>query len=100
VRAGKVFIDWSQNSDFKTTVSVYSLRAKSERPYVSMAVEWDELGRALKRGDKDRLYFEPEAALKRLEKTGDLFAPVLKLKQKLPVTGKRPDAAVKKTVER
>jgi len=99
VRAGKVFIDWSQNSDFKTTISVYSLRASSDRPYVSMAVEWDELGKALKRGDKDRLYYEPEAALKRLEKTGDLFAPVLKLKQKLPVPGKLAPEDVKKSAQ-
>jgi bifunctional non-homologous end joining protein LigD len=90
LRPRKVFIDWSQNSDFKTTVSVYSLRAKSALPYVSMPVEWDELERALKRGDKERLYFEPEEALKRVEKTGDLFAPVLKLKQKLPKAGPLP----------
>jgi bifunctional non-homologous end joining protein LigD len=83
-RAGKVFIDWSQNSDFKTTVCVYSLRAKHERPYVSLPVTWEELQRALKRGDSGPLYFEPEAALKWVEKTGDLFSPVLRLKQKLP----------------
>jgi bifunctional non-homologous end joining protein LigD len=87
LRPGKVFIDWSQNSDFKTTVGVYSLRAKSEGPTVSMAVEWDELERALKSSDRNRLSFETEAALKRLEKTGDPFAPVLKLKQKLPSGG-------------
>ena len=50
-RTGKVFIDWSQNSDFKTTVSVYSLRAKREEPYVSMPVTWDELRRAARRRD-------------------------------------------------
>jgi bifunctional non-homologous end joining protein LigD len=97
LRPGKVFIDWSQNSDFKTTVSVYSLRAKSELPSVSMAVDWEELGKALKRGDKDRLYYEPEAALKRLEETGDQFASVLKLKQKLPAPGKLPRGEVKKS---
>ena len=83
-RAGKVFIDWSQNSDFKTTVCIYSLRAKHERPYVSLPVTWEELQRALKSGDSGPLYFEPEAALKRVKKTGDLFNPVLGLKQKLP----------------
>lgn len=97
LRPGKVFIDWSQNSDFKTTVGVYSLRAKSERPTVSMAVQWDELERALKSRDKDRLSFEPEAALKQLEKTGDPFAPVLKLKQKLPLAGKLPRGSVKRS---
>src|SRR2546423_1277445 len=80
LRHRKVFIDWSQNADHKTTVGVYSLRAKRERPYVSMPVRWSELEKA-KIG---ALFFEPEAALKRLKKLGDLLAPVLKLKQKLP----------------
>ena len=79
-RKGKVFIDWSQNSDFKTTVGVYSLRAKRELPFVSMPVTWDDL----KNAKKAALAFSPKQALERLEKTGDLFAPVLKLKQKLP----------------
>jgi bifunctional non-homologous end joining protein LigD len=79
-RTKKVFIDWSQNSDFKTTVSVYSLRAKRESPFVSMPVSWDEL-KAKKSGT---LFFSPDAALKRLDELGDLFAPVLKKKQKLP----------------
>src|SRR5207253_893466 len=78
LRARKVFIDWSQNADYKTTVSVYSLRAKSAQPFVSMPVTWDEVERA-----KD-LYFTPDDAVARLEKVGDLFAPVLKVKQKLP----------------
>jgi bifunctional non-homologous end joining protein LigD len=83
-RTGKVFIDWSQNSEHKTTVGVYSLRAKHERPYVSMPVSWEELAAALAKKDVRRLFFEPEAALKRLAKLGDLFAPVLTLKQRLP----------------
>jgi bifunctional non-homologous end joining protein LigD len=77
LRKGKVFIDWSQNSDFKTTIGVYSLRAK-ERPYVSLPVTWDELGRP------EELRFETEPALRRLEQMGDLFAPILELKQTLP----------------
>jgi bifunctional non-homologous end joining protein LigD len=83
-RGGKVFIDWSQNADFKTTVGVYSLRAKSERPFVSMPVGWDELQKALRQKDRGALYFEPKEALVRLEKRGDLFAAVLTLKQTLP----------------
>lgn len=83
-RGGKVFIDWSQNSDFKTTVSVYSLRAKRAEPYVSMPVSWEELGRALKRRDTGPLNFSPEAAYAHLEKVGDRWADVLTLKQKLP----------------
>ncbi len=84
LRKKKVLIDWSQNSHSKTTVSVYSMRAKRPEPYVSMPVSWDELRAALKANKPDKLFFTPEAALKRLKKVGDLFAPVLTLKQKLP----------------
>jgi bifunctional non-homologous end joining protein LigD len=83
-RARKIFIDWSQNAEFKTTVGVYSLRAKVHRPYVSMPVEWEELSDALKKNDKELLYFKPEDALARLKTKGDLFKPVLTLVQKLP----------------
>src|SRR5213595_1217254 len=84
LRVGKVFIDWSQNADHKTTIGVYSLRAKRPRPYVSMPVKWEELRKALRIEDVAELDFPPDAALKRLKRVGDLFAPVLKLKQKLP----------------
>ncbi|HEY1339785.1 MAG TPA: non-homologous end-joining DNA ligase [Bryobacteraceae bacterium] len=93
VRRGKIFIDWSQNSDFKTTVAVYSLRAKREKPFVSMPVRWEELRTAMRRSDAESLYFEPEAALERLAGTGDLFEPVLNLKQKLSAAGKKRPAA-------
>jgi len=83
-RKGKVFVDWSQNSERKSTVAVYSLRAKRERPFVALPISWDELKRAVKKGDPQALFFEPEECLRRVEKQGDLFAPVLKLKQKLP----------------
>jgi len=84
MRRGKIFIDWSQNSDFKTTVSVYSLRAKQEQPFVSMPVGWEELKKAAKKGGASRLRFSPDAALRRLKKIGDCFAEVLTLKQRLP----------------
>src|SRR3954471_7961876 len=84
LRHGKVFIDWSQNADHKTTVGVYSLRAKRHRPYVSVPVRWEELERSAAASEFDQLYFTADAALKRLSKAGDLFAPVLRLKQKLP----------------
>ena len=87
LRKGKVLVDWSQNDDKKTTVTVYSLRAK-ERPTVSTPVEWDEVRNALKKKEAARLTFDTEAVLKRVEKHGDLFAPVLKLKQKLPPTSR------------
>ena len=84
VRKNKVFIDWSQNADFKTTVAVYSMRAKSQQPFISVPVSWEELEKALADKDSSGLYFQPEPALERLKRVGDLFAPVLKLKQRLP----------------
>jgi len=87
LREGKVFIDWSQNDDKKTTVCVYSLRAK-DSPTASTPVTWDEVERAAnaKRGKtkKRPLVFESKDVLKRVEKHGDLFADVLTLKQTLP----------------
>ncbi len=83
-RRGKVLIDWSQNSDFKTTVCVYAMRAKQGEPFVSMPVTWSELSKAVKRGDQKSLFFTPVAARKRIGQIGDLFEPVLTLQQKLP----------------
>jgi bifunctional non-homologous end joining protein LigD len=83
LRAGKVFVDWSQNDRHKTTVCAYSLRAK-ERPTISTPVTWDEVKTALKKKDAARLNFISNVVLERVEKHGDLFEPVLKLKQKLP----------------
>jgi bifunctional non-homologous end joining protein LigD len=79
LRAGKVFIDWSQNADYKTTVSVYSLRAQTL--HVSMPITWEEVAKVRP------VLFEPEAALRRLARKGDLFAPVLKKRQVLPNVG-------------
>lgn len=83
LRTKKVFIDWSQNVQFKTTV-VYSLRAKTHRPYVSLPFEWGELTEALKKKNGQRLFFTPEEAISCVEQLGDLFEPVLKQVQKLP----------------
>jgi len=83
LRVGKVFVDWSQNDEHKTTVSIYSLRAR-ERPTVSTPVKWDEVEQALKKNDSAMLVFEADRVLDRVKKLGDLFAPVLTLKQKLP----------------
>jgi bifunctional non-homologous end joining protein LigD len=83
IRTNKVFVDWSQNDEHKTTVSVYSLRAR-ERPTVSTPVTWEEVERTLKKKDASLLVFESHQVLERVEKIGDLFAPVLTLKQKLP----------------
>jgi bifunctional non-homologous end joining protein LigD len=83
LRSGKVFVDWSQNDRHKTTVCAYSLRAK-ERPTVSNPVTWDEVISALKKKDAAELNFISDVVLERIEKHGDLFEPLLKLKQKLP----------------
>jgi len=83
LRTGKVLVDWSQNDQHKTTICVYSLRAK-ERPTVSTPVTWPELEKVDGSGNKDALEFDSDMVLKRAEKLGDLFAPVLTLKQKLP----------------
>ncbi len=86
LRGGKVFVDWSQNDDHKTTVCVYSLRAK-DRPAVSTPVTWNEVEQCLKKKDPQLLVFDSEQVLARMERLGDLFAPVLKKTQKLPPAG-------------
>jgi bifunctional non-homologous end joining protein LigD len=83
VRTNKVFVDWSQNDAHKTTISVYSLRAR-EHPTVSTPITWEEVEQALKKKDANRLVFEAKDVLARVKKMGDLFGPVQKLKQKLP----------------
>lgn len=83
IRVGKVLVDWSQNDEHKTTISVYSLRAR-EHPTVSTPVTWEEVERTLKKKDARMLVFEANQALERVAKLGDLFAPLLNLKQQLP----------------
>lgn len=84
LRRRKVLIDWSQNSPAKTTVCVYSMRAKHDEPFVSFPVGWAALRRAARAGRPQALFFPPAEALKRLRRDGDAFAPVLSLKQQLP----------------
>jgi hypothetical protein len=47
-------------------------------------VKWEEVEHLLKQKDPGVLVFEADQVLKRVDKMGDLFAPVLELKQKLP----------------
>jgi bifunctional non-homologous end joining protein LigD len=82
-RKGKVFVDWSQNHQRKTTICVYSLRAR-DRPTVSTPITWDEVGAAAQSSDGSELVFEVGQVLERVSQHGDLFAPVLELEQKLP----------------
>jgi bifunctional non-homologous end joining protein LigD len=84
LRTGKVFVDWSQNDDHKTTVSVYSLRAK-EQPTASTPVTWDEVEQCRRKKDAQMLAFTCDKVLARVEDQGDLFEPVLKLVQTLPL---------------
>jgi bifunctional non-homologous end joining protein LigD len=82
LRRGKVLIDWSQNEEHKTTVCVYSLRA-TEQPSVSTPLTWEEVEMFLKKRKPEKFFSGPDEVLERVEKHGDLFAPVLTLKQKL-----------------
>ncbi|MBV9000024.1 MAG: DNA ligase D, partial [Solirubrobacterales bacterium] len=83
LRPGKVLVDWSQNDEHKTTANVYSLRAR-ERPTVSTPVTWDEIAACREQRDEGLLTFEADEMLVRADEQGDLFAPVLSVKQQLP----------------
>lgn len=83
LRTNKVLVDWSQNDDHKTTICVYSLRAK-DYPTVSTPVSWKEVEQCLKKKDPELLVFKSDDVLKRVQKMGDIFADVLMLKQRLP----------------
>jgi bifunctional non-homologous end joining protein LigD len=86
LRPGKVLVDWSQNDIHKTTVNVYSVRAR-ERPTVSTPVSWDEVADVQRNGDRESLAFDTEQVLERVTELGDLFAPVASLRQRLPPVG-------------
>jgi len=83
VRKGKVFVDWSQNDEHKTTICVYSLRAREE-PTVSTPVAWDEVENCLKKKKAKLLKFRSQQVVARVDKMGDVFEPIEALKQKLP----------------
>jgi bifunctional non-homologous end joining protein LigD len=83
VRKAKVFVDWSQNDEHKTTICVYSLRAKEE-PTASTPVTWNEVENCLKKKNAELLRFRSDQVLTRVEKQGDLFEQIEGLKQKLP----------------
>jgi bifunctional non-homologous end joining protein LigD len=82
LRTGKVLVDWSQNNAAKTTIAVYSLRARPA-PTVSTPITWDEVEACAKPED---LRFTSADVLARVDKHGDLFAPCLDGGQKLPKT--------------
>jgi bifunctional non-homologous end joining protein LigD len=84
LRTGKVLVDWSQNDEHKTTVNVYSLRAR-ERPTVSTPLRWEEVAGVLDSGDPEELAFTSDLVLARVAEHGDVFLPVIELEQELPV---------------
>jgi bifunctional non-homologous end joining protein LigD len=84
LRKGKVLVDWSQNDEHKTTVNVYSLRAR-DRPTVSTPLLWEEVEGVLESRDPEQLAFTSDAVLARVAEHGDLFRPVIELEQELPV---------------
>ncbi|PYI85949.1 MAG: hypothetical protein DMF09_03285 [Verrucomicrobia bacterium] len=82
-RKGKVFVDWSENDEHKTTICVYSLRVRDEAT-ASTPVTWDEVANCLRNKQADLSKFRSDQVLARLDKRGDLFEPVEILRQKLP----------------
>ena len=74
LRPGKVLVDWSQNSTAKTTVSVYSARAR-DAATVSTPVSWDEVTACA--AGSSPLVFGIADVLERVSESGDLFAPLL-----------------------
>jgi bifunctional non-homologous end joining protein LigD len=83
LRGGKVFVDWSQNASFKTTVNVYSLRARPE-PTVSTPLTWEEVQSVTESRDPGNLVFTSADVLERVAEHGDLFRGVIDLRQTLP----------------
>jgi bifunctional non-homologous end joining protein LigD len=84
LRPGRVLVDWSQNDVHKTTVTVYSVRARP-RPTVSTPLLWEEVQRCHSERNPSLLTFETEQVLARIAEHGDLFADVVTLTQQLPV---------------
>ena len=85
-RTGKVLVDWSQNTQHKSMVCVYSVRAK-ERPTVATPVTWEEVTGAVDAGDAGSLTFDMEDVVERVARHGDLFADVLTVRQALTAPG-------------
>ena len=82
-RHGRVLIDWSQNDHGKTTACAYTLRA-GPRPTVSAPLTWEEIAQACRKRHSEHLSFEAPRMVERVAELGDLFAPTLTLRQKLP----------------
>jgi bifunctional non-homologous end joining protein LigD len=80
LRGGRVFVDWNQNNPARTTVAPYSLRARRE-PVVAAPVGWDEVAGC---GDPGELRFTAGEVLERVERLGDLLAPMAGVEQRVP----------------
>jgi bifunctional non-homologous end joining protein LigD len=86
LRGGKVLVDWLQNEASKTTVSVYSPRAK-DHPFTSAPLTWDEVAAHAEGGHPSDVLFDLHATIARIEEHGDLFAAANELQQELPSLG-------------
>ena len=75
---GRVLVDYNQNAWGRTLASVYSVRPTTAAS-VSTPVTWDEIERGFKPED-----FTMKVVTQRAAREGDLFAPVLGGKLKLP----------------
>jgi bifunctional non-homologous end joining protein LigD len=92
-RAGKVLIDWGQNTEHKSMVCAYSVRAKA-RPTVSTPLDWQEVQDAVDAGRPEQLSFEMADVLERVKERGDLFAPVLTRRQDLVSQARKTSIAI------
>ena len=82
-RAGRVFIDWVQNDANRSTVAAYSVRA-TPWPLVSTPVTWEEVEQVAVKRRGELLLFTPRQVRERLDRFGDLFAPALEQRYRLP----------------
>jgi bifunctional non-homologous end joining protein LigD len=82
LRAGKVLVDWSQNTTHKSMACAYSVRAK-RRPTVSTPITWTEVEHAVDAGDASSLVFEMGDVIERVGRHGDLFEATLTTSQPL-----------------
>jgi bifunctional non-homologous end joining protein LigD len=73
LRPGKIFIDWSQNNQYKTTIAPYSLRGRAT-PTASTPVTWDEVAKCRHPND---MTFTAGDVLDRMDDHGDLLKPLL-----------------------
>jgi bifunctional non-homologous end joining protein LigD len=85
-RTGRVFIDWSQNTAWKSMIAPYSLRGLAY-PTVAAPVSWSEIEHVASTRDVGSLVFFASDMQQRVAAQGDLFADLTATRQKLPTAG-------------